>query len=443
MANALNYSNVALQTTLAGNISSGALSINVGLTTGFPSAPFVLALDYGAATEELVLVTAPPSGTTLTVTRGYGGTSAQSHSIGAVVRHVYNAQDAVDFRTHEASTGAVHGLTGSIVGTSDVQSLSNKTLTSPTINAGTLTGTFAGSHTLTGTVTHSGATNLNAGGALAGTFTGAPTLSGNVAFSGSPTFSGSPGFTGTPTFSGPVTFSGVTTAATVTGELAMQNLLRGTRANITDSMYEARKTGDPNARWFMQANGLMAWGPGTTGIDVNLGRTSAGLLETSGSFKADGDLIVSGVGQRLWAVKAADTNRATTTLSNDPDLTFTVVAGATYRLTGLLSFMTTDPTNAKLNMGFSVPAGSSGSWTMFAQGNNTGSVNAGQIRTVVSNYSTFRTYDAITTDNLGGMVDAYLTTTNSGTFALQWARAAAAGTTTMSAGSCLVLTRVA
>jgi hypothetical protein len=157
MANAYNYSNTAIQTTLGGNISSGATSMSVGATTGFPSAtPYVLAVDYGAATEELVMVTAV-GGTTLTVTRGFGGTSAQSHSIGAVVRHVVNAQDLTDFRTHEAATASVHGVTGALVGATSTQTLTNKTLTSPVINGGSLSGTLSGSATFSGaTLTYTG-----------------------------------------------------------------------------------------------------------------------------------------------------------------------------------------------------------------------------------------------------------------------------------------------
>lgn len=269
MANAYTYSNTAVQTTLSGNISNAAASVVVGATTGFPPTyPYVLAIDYGAATEELVTVTAA-AGTTLTVTRGFGGTSAQSHSLGAVVRHVYNSVDATDFRTHEAATGDVHGVTGALVGATMAQTLTNKTLTNPTVNGGALSGTFSGAHTLSGAVTMSG------GGTLTGTFTGSPTLS------------------GAPTFSGNATFSGSPTAQTVTGEIAHSNLHRGTRALATDSQYESRVTGDTNARWFTQADGKHYWGSGSAPGDTDLYRSAAATLKTDGAFVVGTGLTVA------------------------------------------------------------------------------------------------------------------------------------------------------
>lgn len=160
MANAYFYSNTAVQATLSGSISSGATSVTVDFTTGFPgSFPYVLALDYGTSAEELVKVT-NAAGTTLTVTRGFGGTSATSHSLGAVVRHVANAQDLTDFRTHEVANSGVHGLTGAVVGTSDVQTLTGKTLTSPQINNASMAGTWSGSPTFSGAPTFSGVAAL-------------------------------------------------------------------------------------------------------------------------------------------------------------------------------------------------------------------------------------------------------------------------------------------
>lgn len=128
MANSRYYSSIALPTTLTGGVTNSGTSIAVASTSGFPgSLPYILALDYGTATEELVLVTSVAS-LTLTVTRAFDGTAGSSHNTGAVVRHVSSAIDFTDSRTHEASSSGVHGLTGTVVGASDTQSLSNKTL---------------------------------------------------------------------------------------------------------------------------------------------------------------------------------------------------------------------------------------------------------------------------------------------------------------------------
>jgi hypothetical protein len=160
------YSSRSQQTTLSGALTSSGTSATVvsgtsllGGATISAGQTFTVVIDPDTALEEIVDVTAV-STNTLTITRGIDGSSGVAHSAGAVVRHMAIGRDYREANTHIEASSGVHGLTGSVVGTSDTQTLTNKTLTSPTITGtGAIAGTFTGN--LTGNVT--GTVSGNAG----------------------------------------------------------------------------------------------------------------------------------------------------------------------------------------------------------------------------------------------------------------------------------------
>ena len=120
------YSSRSQQTTLTAGITSSDTTLTVGSVTAIlggvtipAGTTFTVVLDPDTALEEIVDVTGTGT-STLTVTRGVDGSSAQAHSAGAVVRHMAIGRDYREANTHIEATDSAHGITlNTLVKTTD------------------------------------------------------------------------------------------------------------------------------------------------------------------------------------------------------------------------------------------------------------------------------------------------------------------------------------
>jgi hypothetical protein len=115
------FSSISVQTTLASTINSSVTSMTVatgtattllGGVTIVANSQFTVAIDPDTTNEEIVFITAGPSGDTFTITRGQAGSSAISHSTGATVKHVLTSSDLNAFEAglSDDAGGTVTGL---------------------------------------------------------------------------------------------------------------------------------------------------------------------------------------------------------------------------------------------------------------------------------------------------------------------------------------------
>lgn len=438
MVNAFFYSNVAQPATLSGNITNAATSATVSTTVGWPSSfPYIVAIDFGAASEELVKVTANAAGT-LTIERAYGGTTAVSHSIGAVVRHVFNAQDATDFRTHEQATAAVHGVTGTLVGTSDTQSLSNKTLTSPTINGGVMTGTF------TGGPTFSGSSVLfqrpgTADPTIRSTATGDSQDRFRIASDGTLAWGSGAAAQDVHVYRG------------APNMLTVTDLVEAVRTNTTDLSFRARTDPDTQPRWRVLAGGELTWSDGSALPDTNLYRSAASTLKTddnldvAGSLSVTGNLSVTGLGREIIVYKTANTARSSTTARTaDPHLSVSLPANSTWVMNGYLKYGAA--TAGDFAMGFDAPGDIALMSWAFHMPDPSATSEPTTVRVIETNTTGARVFGGITTPIpiAGTIVGAFEAGPTGGTVAISWAQGTSdAAATTLYQGSWLRFRRIA
>lgn len=146
------FSSIATAKSLSSSINASVTQMTLsGLPEGLTSYPYTLVIDPDTISEEIVTVSSLSSGTTLNITRGQDGSTATSHSAGAVVKHMVTARDLQEPQSHINTTGSVHGIadTTALATKTGTEVITNKDLTSATNTFPASLATLTGSQTLT------------------------------------------------------------------------------------------------------------------------------------------------------------------------------------------------------------------------------------------------------------------------------------------------------
>jgi hypothetical protein len=175
------YSSISVETTLASTINSSVTSMTVatgtattllGGVTIVANSQFTVAIDPDTQNEEIVFITAGPSGDTFTIDRGEAGSAPVSHSTGATVKHVLTSDDLNAFAAGISPVASL-GFSGSTSGTTTLQATAvagTNTLTLPPTTSDTLAG-IAATQTLTNKTLTSPKINLTLNAQTGTTYT--------------------------------------------------------------------------------------------------------------------------------------------------------------------------------------------------------------------------------------------------------------------------------
>lgn len=149
--------------------------------------------------------------------------------------------------------------------------------------------------------------------------------------------------------------------------------------------------------------------------------------------------------QTVYAIKTASTSRAsTTTVTADPELQFTVVAGAEY--VGEFYFRISGDAAADMDVQFTTPAGATGSWGSTGQLAGTSATDA-DTRTSIRRALNAEIQQSTPTTGTAQINEGHFRITmggTGGTFSIDWAQTVSNATATvMEADSWVSLTRVA